>query len=550
VSERAPKSFLFVGALIGLAAACAAYDISFFTGAGPRWQYPANDIAAYLTAHAYFVHDRWRLPLFALPMLGYPDGSSVIFCDAIPIVALIAKLWTSLTGRIVNLLGLWVLAAYMLQGVMAVRLVYALGERSRWLAVCIASWSVLSIAFVIRFGHLALQGQFLVLWALALHFEQTRDRQPRILETTLLLTIAVLVNAYLAAMAIAIGIASWLTLGWQRAWSWRAACHATIGVSAVAVVMVISGYFSVPAGTDALVMPQFGAWSWNLSSLVISPHEWVRTLGVERHTSGGQYEGESYLGLGPLLVLIVCLLTRPRAVRDGLTRHWPLVLIVIACAAFAASNRVYFGSTLLVDLPMPPMLLRVAGLFRSHGRFVWPLMYLLTLAPAVSLLRTRRAWSIALILIATGAQVIEARPTLLWSRASSTWLDPPRFDMAQMRRWLSGHDRLWQYPSWYCGADHPRQAPSVEVEGRQQQLQVLAAELGAPTNSAYLSRPLKDCHAEADWARHPTFEPGVLYLFVKDVPYFMPATLDEIRIHASQCRDIGWATACALRPLD
>src|SRR4029453_1283078 len=112
---------------------------------------------------------------------------------------------------------------------------------------------------------------------------------------------------------------------------------------------------------------------------------------VVRDATGGQYEGESYPGLGILVVTALCLLTRPAAVGRALERHWPLCLVLICAATFAASEHVYFGSRRLLSMELPSWAGPISGVFRSQGRFVWPLVYFLTLAPIALLVEKRAA---------------------------------------------------------------------------------------------------------------------------------------------------------------
>src|SRR4029453_11815195 len=145
----------------------------------------------------------------------YPEGGSGLYNDALPLAALFAKVLATAFGVMVNPLPWAFLAAYVLQGVMAVRLVRALGVRSPWLILALASWPLLSIPFLIRFTHIALAFHGLLLWALALYFEQVRARRIRTAEQTLLGVVALLINPYLLAMVLLILTATWLTL-WAR----------------------------------------------------------------------------------------------------------------------------------------------------------------------------------------------------------------------------------------------------------------------------------------------------------------------------------------------
>jgi hypothetical protein len=542
---RVPR---MLAALAGLAIAVIAYDWHFLDGTGPLWTWPSGDRAAYLTPILYFVRDPWRLPLFALPEMGYPEGGSVIFNDAIPIGALVSKLLYAISGHVVNHVGWWVLLSYPLQAAMGVRLVQALGERTRWKAFCIGMWPLLSIPFLTRFGHTALTSQFLILWALALYFEQVAAKRAFAIEQAVLLIVALLINPYLWVMTVLLVATSWVALWKDGVLHVRDVLKGAAACAAMLLVALVSGHFAAP--TQRLAIANDGRWSWNLASMIVPRPAglWTHvTEHVTRYLDRGQYEGESYLGLGPLLLLAACLIARPRELARAAARHWPLVALLACLAVFAASQRVYVGSHQLFAYEVPSTLQPLTGMLRAQGRFIWPVVYMLMLAPAVLLLRYTR-FGVVMILSATLTQISEAVPIIGWSRDWSAQPTHALFDADAMTRWMRAHDRLFQYPSFWCGGVSSLHESWEQSMTRQVQMQVLAARLGKPNNSVYMSRPLKDCAKEADWAQHPTLEPGVLYIFLKDVADFSPAL--SALIPGASCHDAGWGTACSLQPLD
>jgi hypothetical protein len=546
-----------LAAFIGLAVACLAFDWHFLDGTAPLWTWPSGDRAAYLTPILYFVRDPWRLPLFALPQMGYPEGGSVIYNDAIPIGALVSKLLYDLTGRVVNHVGWWVLVSYPLQAVMGVRLVRAMGERTPWRVFCLGLWPLFSLPFLMRFGHTALTSQFLLLWALALYFEQMSAKRAFVIEQAALLIVGLLINPYLWVMTVLLTGASWMALWKDGALRARDVIKGAAAGIVVLLVAVVAGHFAAPA--QRLGVPNDGQWSWNLATLILprAAGLWSGVMqDVTRYLPSGQYEGESYLGIAPIVLCIACLLLQPRAMARAAVRHWPLVGILVLCAVFAASPRVYFASHLLLSYELPSAFAPIAGMLRAQGRFIWPVVYVLMLAPAVVLLRgfdgraggRAAALVAALVFVATMAQVVEAMPVIGWARAWSAQPAQPLFDAEAMTRWMRAHDRVWQYPSFWCGGAKPVHEPVELAMTRQVQMQVLAARAGIPNNSVYMSRALKDCGLEAGWAQHPSLEPGTLYVFLKDVPEFSPAV--TALIQQSSCRDLGWGTVCSLRPVD
>ena len=92
---------------------------------------------------------------------------------------------------------------------------------------------------------------------------------------------------------------------------------------------------------------------------------------------GGQYEGFGYLGLGVLGCAAVALALRPwREARP--TGAGPLVWVCVLMAVFAFSHRVQFAGWTVISYQT--LFRRVAEplayVYRSSGRFIWPLHYL------------------------------------------------------------------------------------------------------------------------------------------------------------------------------
>ena len=70
-SAATPNGMVLTGAAVGTVLALLALNLRFIAGTGGRWLRPDNDFNAYLVAWHYFVADRWRLPLFSIPAMGY-----------------------------------------------------------------------------------------------------------------------------------------------------------------------------------------------------------------------------------------------------------------------------------------------------------------------------------------------------------------------------------------------------------------------------------------------------------------------------------------------
>ena len=544
--DRSALAGLLAGGLVGFIVALQALDPQFIAGTGGLWVRPENDYNAYLVAWNYYVVDSWRLPLFSVPSMGYPEGGNVLFNDALPLTALPTKILYRLSGTLINPFGWWVFLTYVLQGVMAARLLQSAGVRSIWGATAAAALAVVSTSFVTRMGHTALSTEALVLWALALHFSSLRHGRARPVESTILLTITLLVNAYLFVMVFVLVAATLVALRLRQQLDTHDLRHAALGIAIVVAVGLLAGYGFVFANPTAMTSNGFGRFSWNLPTLFLPPEGVFGVLqGITRDATHGQYEGEAYIGRGALLLLVLAALWAPGRVLGYVRQYWVLCCALAALAIFAASNRVYAGGTLLVAYDLPRVVIGLANCFRASGRFIWPLAYWLTLLPLACRFRWWRPLpAIVAASLAVWLQVSEAMPGIRYRRVLSTQAHADLIDEPRTGRWISDHQRVWQFPSWDCGGlvGGNRKWPSVDAN-RELQLQLAAARAHTPMNSVYMSRSLKNCAAEAAWGTNPQLEDGTLYVLGPSTVHSSP-TLSALAT-SNACVTLDWAVVCS-----
>jgi hypothetical protein len=178
-------------------------------------------------------------------------------------------------------------------------------------------------------------------------------------------------------------------------------------------------------------------------------------------------------------------------------------------------------------------------------------MYALTLLPAAWLARGHEGhptpWLTGLLVAGLAFQAVEAVPTLKWCRSYTGTPTQALFDTPRMTNWIAQHQRVFQYPSWYCGALEPVHEDRGRARTRISQLQVLAARLNKPNNSVHMARPLSTCSGETDWAEDPRLEPGTLYIVIKDT-HLAPPRVNALT-HSDRCVDTDWSYVCSAAPL-
>lgn len=454
--------------LMGTALAMLLFPLDFlWPRAGADWR-AAGDAAQHAIAQRHFLADAWRWPLLSVATL---NGANLAFMDGIPALALPLKLLRPWLPEGFHGIGLFYALAWALQGPAAVFALRGFGERRVLPALCAAVMALAMPAFVMRFGHAALCGHFVVLGALGLYARVLRDgcwwRAAVPFQAA-----ALLVHPYLALMSLALLAAAPLTLALRGEPFWRAALGAGAAAAAMGGAMAALGYLGAQGDGG------FGDFAMNLLSPVW-PHRSLvlgfLVAGEVDATGHGGWEGYNWLGLGLWAAIGAALLLGPaRPWRDA-----GLVLALLGLLALAVSFRVGLGGAVVLELSPVPSVLEQ---FRASGRFFWPVGYALLVWAAVSLARRGRAGQGALVLCAV-LQWADAQPSRAALAAWATERAPWTIPAAELRPALRAAGRHVLVPSWPC-----TEKPDWPARVRLLEILLLASESPRPVNTAYVAR--------------------------------------------------------------
>ncbi len=449
----------------------------------------------------FFRHEPWNWPPGLITTYYAPLGTSIGFTDSVPLVAFALKPFSALLPATFQYIGLWLLTCYTLQGLFGAWLV------SRWtprasVQACGAALFVMMPTLLIRIGHPALCSHWLILWTLVV---ASRDGAARLrpVEWAAIGLAAGLMHPYLAVMVLGVLGAVALT----PMLSSNVTARARVFAGAVAMTVVgwwASGLFSV-SGAESLSTEGLGHYSMNLLAPVTQAG-WSQFLpDLPRATTGQDFEGFQYLGLGVLVLLVAALVTaatvhsarelvRGRAAWQGFG-----VLVFLAAlgmAVLALSPRVTLGSSVVLDLS-GSWTDRLA-VFRASGRFFWPMAYLV-LAWALAVIVTRLPSRVALSVLLTVITVQALDLHVAHEQRRQSARDPAFYDWATPMPspvWhdvLPLYDHLVLYPPPQCGSQ------PVGYEGPA----YLAGLHGLTLNAGGVARPddaarLRYCHDLGD----------------------------------------------------
>ena len=164
------KSKIVYAAATLLGALCffAVYGVRVLNPLYDDWLLGRGDLTQHYLGWCFYRQGAWTFPLGLTDRLAYPDYSSVIFTDSIPLLAIVFKLLSPVLPETCQYFGWWGLGCFMLQGFFAAKLL----DRLRVGSLQVLAGSVLFILSPVviekMFRHTALGGHWIILAAIYL----------------------------------------------------------------------------------------------------------------------------------------------------------------------------------------------------------------------------------------------------------------------------------------------------------------------------------------------------------------------------------------------
>ena len=168
----------------------------------------------------FFRSSPWSSPVGANPAFGLELGSSIVFSDSIPLLAIPFKALRGWLPETFQYLGLWLYLCFVLQAYFAWKLA-CLVSGGAWTRLFAAGLFVFSPPMLWRLrGHESLVAHFLILAALYLSLRPP-EKRGLAARWALLLLSASLVHPYLLAMVAAFWVAHLVGRGLSGETAWR-----------------------------------------------------------------------------------------------------------------------------------------------------------------------------------------------------------------------------------------------------------------------------------------------------------------------------------------
>lgn len=435
----AATSFKFLNFAIPVGIGIAVYLIVFgWQPLNPQniaWLDGGFDPSQHYIAWEFFRDAPWSLPLGLNLNYGLEVGSSIVYSDSIPLLAVFFKLISPLLTRPFQYLGLWALICFILQSLSAWTLMGTVTQDR----VILSLSSVLFLfapVFLWRAGEqAALMAQFLVIFSLYLSIRPSNSH--RIIYWSSLFLLSSAIQAYFLPMIFLLWSANILSqlIKEKRIKLSNCIFESCIIAFVNVIAMWILGYFVIPGGSTSGL--DYGYKQLNLLAMV-NPSGWSYIIPSIRF-SNAVFEGYSYLGLGLLLMTPVAIffyLRTFRFVSFGFLKLKYLLVALFLISILAISNRISVGPYTFV-VSLPESIFSITSIFRASGRLFWPVYYFIFYCVLLVIYKSfPRKIAIVIISIACLLQAVDT---------SAGWLEKNRrLNQSYGSTWSSEfRDHFW-----------------------------------------------------------------------------------------------------------
>lgn len=346
-----------------------------------QWLFSGSDISGHQTGWNFFKNDEWRFPLGRNPNYGNEIGNSIVYSDSIPILALTFKLFNFLLPNNFQYFGFWFFICFFFQGFLSNLLIQKYTGNKIYSFLGSIFFIVYPI-LIYRMGfHPALFGQWTLIITVYLMLEKDKVNEKHWI---FLILITALIHFYFTIINLIIynffKIYSFIISNEIKAKKYFKdifICHLFL-----ITLMYCVGYFEVRF-VDTLALG-FGVYKLNILSFVDSFNDnngvsWSWFLPNISLTNGEEVEGFNYIGLGVLLLLIISVVF---TIIDKKQREYlkfflnkKVVIALFLIFLLSLSNKISFGSTEIITIPLYDIFYGLLSTVRSSGRLFWLISY-------------------------------------------------------------------------------------------------------------------------------------------------------------------------------
>lgn len=433
------------GGLAGILVFLLCYGVSILDVTNDAWLLSGEDITQHYVGWKFYRASEWTFPIGQINGILYPQASCIIYSDSIPILAIFFKILSPLLPETFQYFGIAGLLSFFLVGVFSGIIARRANEN---ICFCFLAAGLVSFApylFYRMFVHTALASQWIILAAIAIWVYRPyfTSRKRKILAWTVLLIIGTLNHIYYIPMVLLFFFGFSLQDLIERE-DWKGdLITAAVSIGSDLGVLYLVGAFSAHTSMEDTGL---GIYSSNLNTLInpLTHSRFLHRLPCE----DGQLEGFGYLGLGVLILTAlalvlgcICWIRR----REWNASAISLIVVFVLGALLALSPVIRCGKTEIVTIPYPEFILSLLSIFRTTGRFIWCIDYLIVSLAILAVGRKiKTQWAVPLLAVLLVIQAVDIWPLVTFRRTllvpkteNMTILSPQWEELAQGKKHLN-----------------------------------------------------------------------------------------------------------------
>ena len=165
----------FIGAVCGVGCFACWVGLAIADPSNMTWFLHGADWTTHYAGWAMFRNSPWTWPLGKITTLVYPNGTSVVFTDSLPLLAIGLKPFSAWLPEPFQYTGLWFVACFLLQGAFGALLTQR-WTRNPAVILAAAAFFVYAPIFLNRLQHATLMAHCLILACLWLYFRPRAER--------------------------------------------------------------------------------------------------------------------------------------------------------------------------------------------------------------------------------------------------------------------------------------------------------------------------------------------------------------------------------------
>ena len=267
----------------------------------------SKDQIADLTSWYYFKNDIWRFPLGSNPNFGLEIGSGMVFSGAIPIFAIIFKIFSSLLPDNFHYFTIWIYVCFFLQGYLAYLIIKKLTKNDLY-SIIGSIFFIISPILITRMSmHISLAAHWVILYAY--YIQINNDIINKKIYWSFLISISSLIHFYFTVMLLGMYFLFIFNKHLINLNLKKLFLDISIPLIFLVIVMFISGFFHVPF-TDSMGFG-YGTYKMNLASIINPLYaseafnlSWSNILPNLPYHLKGEVEGFNYLGVGGIILCL------------------------------------------------------------------------------------------------------------------------------------------------------------------------------------------------------------------------------------------------------